>query len=276
MDTISIITAVHNGLAFNKIYYDYLKKFTLNNFELIIIDNNSTDGTKEFFKSVGAVVIENKENFSYPYTQNQGIKIAKGNYLFFLNNDLVVSPNWDDRLIEIAQLHKTDIISGKGVENMGTKKLDRKYDHSWKRVKNPLMLFGFGKRNLLLMHKLMYGNWQKFCKKQNDIYGNNIIEGILGNNVMMTRKAIEKVGLWDERLQQADHDLFIRAKKRAVEVGDIKPCQVALGVYIHHYVRMTSKYAVKYSPFADKDNLITLDKKWTKKELELYSIPFNK
>ena len=276
MDTISIITAVHNGLAFNKIYYHYLEKFTVNNFELIIIDNNSTDGTKDFFKSVGAVVIENKENYSYPYTQNQGIKIATGKYLFFLNNDLVVSPKWDARLIEIANLHNADIISGKGVENMGKRTLDRKFDHRWKRVKNPLMLFGFGKRNLLLMHKLMYGNWQKFCEKQYSNYGNNVIEGILGNNVMMTRKAIELVGFWDERLQQADFDLFIRAKKRAVEVGDIKPCQVALGVFIHHYVRMTAKYAVKYTPFADKDNLITLDKKWSEKEIELYSIPSNK
>ena len=87
-------------------------------------------------------------------------------------------------------------------------------------------------------------------------------------NFMMTRKAIDLVGFWDETQQAADFDLFMRTKKRALEFKDIKPCHIALGVYIHHYVRLTVKYAVKPIPFADKDNLIPLHKKWTSEEIE--------
>jgi len=272
MDKISIITSVHNGISFNRIFLNYIKKYTVNEYEVIIVDNISTDGSREFFKQNGATVIENDKNYSYPFCQNQGIKAATGNYLFFLNNDIIVSPGWDKRLIETAQKNGADIISAKGLENMGDKKLTRRYDHRWKRIKNPLMLLGFSSSNLRLMHKLMYANWEKFSERQYNLYGNKVTEGILGNNVMMTRRAIEKVGLWDEKLQIADWDLFIRAKKRSVEHKDIKPCQVALGVYIHHFVRMTAKYAVKPIPFADKDKLISLNDKWSDRELELYSL----
>jgi len=264
---ISIITAVHNGLAFNKIYLEYLRKYTHHPFELIIIDNFSTDGSREFFAANGCVVIANDQNYSYPHCQNQGIRAAKGEYLFFLNNDLIVSPDWDKHLIEAATMHQADIISAAGIENLGTRKGTRDISRRWKRVKNPLLLFGFGRRNLLLMHRLMYGNWERFCRKRFERYGYQIIEGIVGNNVMMTRRAIQILGGWDERLQSADFDLFMRVKQRSLEVGDLKPCQVALGVYIHHYIRLTSKYAVKPRPFADLHQLIRLDEKWTKEQL---------
>jgi len=268
---ISIITAVHNGLAFNKIYLEYIRKYTKNPYEVIIIDNASTDGTREFFQASGCKVIANDLNYSYPYTQNQGIRAATGEYLFFLNNDIIVSPSWDQRLIEAAGREGVDIISAAGIENMGNSKETQALSRQWKKVKNPLMfLFGFGERNLRLMHRLMYGNWEKFCEQRFKQFGYRTVEGIVGNNVMMTRRAIEIMGLWDERIQGADWDLFIRTKKRSVEMGDIKPCHIALGVFIHHYIRMTAKYAVKATPFADAGNIIGLEEKWTREQIDRF------
>jgi GT2 family glycosyltransferase len=265
---ISIITAVHNGLAFNRLYAESLKKYTRSDYELIIIDNNSTDGSREFFQQHGAVVIASDKNYSYPVCQNKGIEAAKGDHLFFLNNDIIVSPWWDERLIQISAMHGVDIISGCGIENMGDFYVTRKFQRKWKRAKNLLIPLGFGRVNLQVMRRLMYGNWEKFCETQFEKSGNSIVEGILGNNVMMTRRAIQLTGMWDERIQAADFDLFMRVKKRSMEVGDIKPCQISLGVYVHHYIRMTSKYAVKPVPFTDRSNLIDLTAKWPAQELE--------
>lgn len=264
---ISVITAVHNGLAFNQLFANSLKKFTRSSYELIIIDNNSTDGSREFFEQSGTRVIRNKENYSYPVCQNQGVEIAKGTHLCFLNNDLIVSPKWDIRLIETAEKNNVDIISACGIENMGDLKNTLRMGRKWKRCKNLLMPLGFGKKNLALMHRLMYGNWSAFCNERFKEFGNKVVEGIVGNNVMMTRKGLDAVGLWDTRIQSADFDLFMRSKKRHLEKGDIKPCHIALGIYIHHYIRMTAKYAVKPVPFADKKNLIQLSDKWTAEEL---------
>jgi hypothetical protein len=76
------------------------------------------------------------------------------------------------------------------------------------------------------------------------------------------------LGLYDERIQAADFDLYVRAKKRNLEHGDIKPCHIALGVYNHHYIRITLKS--KPPVFMDASSMIRLEDKWTKEELDLY------
>ena len=269
MPKITIITAIHNGLSINKIFYDFLEKYTHNPFELIIIDNLSTDDSREFFISKGANVIVNKVNYSYPVSQNQGIEAATTDYLFFLNNDLALCPNWDKLLIDISTEHSLDIVSAVGIENMGNFKDTQAIGRKWKRTKNPFSLIGFTETTLKLMMKLMYGNWEKYCAKLLSKNKHTVVEGIVGDNLMMTRKAINSIGLWDVRLQQADFDLFMRSKKRNLQVGDIKPCHIALGVYIHHFGRMTVKYSNKKPiPFADSDKLINLTDKWSREEIE--------
>lgn len=269
MPVLSIITAIHNGLAFNQLFYESLKKYTVNDFELIIIDNLSTDGSREYFRQQGAHVIANEVNYSYPYCQNQGIAVAEGEYLCFLNNDIILCPDWDRILIEASRTHGLDILSGAGVENLGTFKATRRISRKWKRTKNPLSAFGFGRRNLSLMLRLMYGNWERYCRRRYAQYGLQVVEGIVGNNVFMTRRGLDLAGLWDERLQVADFDLFMRSKKRQLEKGDLQPCHIALGCFIHHFGKMTLKYAsVKPVPFADGANLTTLDYKWSPRELE--------
>lgn len=76
------------------------------------------------------------------------------------------------------------------------------------------------------------------------------------------------MGLYDERVQAADFDLYVRSKKRFLEQGDIKPCHIALGVYNHHYIRVTLKS--KPPVFADASKMIKLEEKWTAEELALY------
>lgn len=271
-EQISIITAIHNGLPSNRIFLDSLRENTHHNYELIIIDNASTDGSADFFEQHGAIVIRNKANFSYPYCQNQGIEKATGDYLFFLNNDIVVCPGWDKLLIDASKASDADIISAKGLENMGNATETKAVGIRWKRIKYPLLLLGAGEKIQRLMHRLMYGNWKKYCARQYQQYGLQTIEGIIGNNVMMTRRALELMGNWDESQQAADFDLFMRVKKRSIEQKDIKPCQIALGAYIHHYIRMTLKYGSrKPVPFADKDQLSTIEKKWSREEIDAFN-----
>jgi GT2 family glycosyltransferase len=270
---ISIISAVHNGLPMNRIFLHYLQKYTVNPYELIIIDNNSTDGSREFFEKAGARVIANSVNYSYPYCQNQGIAIAKHDILVFINNDIIVSPAWDQRMIDTAREGGFDILTPVGIEMVENAVAARALRRRWLRVKNPLSLLGFSGWNLRLMHRLMYGNWESFANRRFAEFGLTTREGFVGNTVMMTRRALEKVGLWDERIQGADFDLYIRSKKRQLEMNDIKPMHMALGVFIHHYIRLTVKSG--YAPFADAANLITNEQKWGEEAMRSYCRDIN-
>ena len=257
---ISIIVAIHNQLTINKIFYDNLVKYTHHPFELIIIDNNSTDGSKEFFQGHGAIVIENKQNYSYPYCQNQGIEISKYDVFAFLNNDIIVPPNWDKRLLDVSEKHGLEVFTPSGIEKTETIESTKKMWKKWNLIKNIISQFGKNEFTFKLMHFLMYGDWEKFSNKRFNKFKSEIIEGFVGNSVIMKRSAIKKIGLWDERLQAADFDLYLRTKKRNLEYGDILPVHTVLGVFHHHFIRITAKS--KPVKFADAENIISLDQKW--------------
>ena len=258
---LSIITAIHNQLPMNKVYLEYLNKYTDGKFELIIIDNASTDGSAEFFEANGAIVIRNDGNYSYPYAQNQGIKIAKYDNLAFLNNDIIVSPHWNSRLIKTMNDNQLEAITACGVERLESKFATKINRTKWNIIKKVVSKFGSAESQILLMHKLMYNRWEHFCDSRYAKFSTQIKEGFVGNTVLFKRSLIDKVGLWDERIQGADFDLYLRIKQRQLDVGDIKPLSYALGVYVHHFIRFTLADG-KYPPFVDLANIITVEEKW--------------
>lgn len=258
---VSIITAIYNQLAVNRLFLASLQRYTHHPFELIIIDNGSTDGSADFFAANGATVIRNGANYSYPHCQNQGIKIARYDYLAFLNNDIIVSPQWDLHLIESMLHHQLDVITSCGIENVETPAATRRLRRRWQRIKNVVSLFGVSSKTLGWMHKWMYrGNWEAFSQKRYETYRLQVKEGFVGNSVLMNRNAIDKIGLWDERIQGADFDLYLRSKERSLLQADMKPVHIALDTYIHHYIRLTMKAG--YPPFQDASNLISVAQKW--------------
>lgn len=259
--TLSIITAVYNQLAMNQIYWERLRRHTREPFELIVIDNASTDGSADFFESVGARVIRNPGNYSYPHSQNQGIAVASGQWLAFLNNDIIVSEGWDQSLMANAERNGLDVITCCGIERVESKEATRRLRRRWSRIKGLVSLLGLSQRSLRLMHRWMYGDWAAFCQDRQTRFAGQAIEGFVGNTVMFSRRALALLGPWDETQQAADFDLFLRTAQRAREVGDIRPMHIALDCFNHHYIRLTMKGG--YPPFVDRDKLIPLDQKWT-------------
>jgi len=80
---------------------------------LILIDNGSTDGTDDYLEEIRSRVarpeqrewqtqvkiVHNDTNLGYPAGCNQGIALARGRYLIFLNNDTIVTECWLQGLI---------------------------------------------------------------------------------------------------------------------------------------------------------------------------------
>ena len=107
---VSIIILTHNGLGHLQRLFPALEAHTdYPQVEVIVVDNASTDGSREFLASLESRfpihVIENARNESYSRGHNQAAELAKGEYLLFLNNDIVPLHGWLNHLVRVAETH---------------------------------------------------------------------------------------------------------------------------------------------------------------------------
>ena len=101
----SIVVVTYNNLALTKLCLEsILRNTAYPNYEIIIVDNNSTDGTQAYVRYMAnqysqIVVTLNSHNSGFAKANNQGIARADGEYLVLLNNDTIVPSGWLSRLL---------------------------------------------------------------------------------------------------------------------------------------------------------------------------------
>ncbi|MCL6457978.1 MAG: glycosyltransferase family 2 protein [Gorillibacterium sp.] len=74
-------------------------------FEVILIDNASSDGTVEAVREQypHVLLIENEQNVGFARANNQAMRIAKGRYVLLLNSDTIVHPNTLDMMLSFME-----------------------------------------------------------------------------------------------------------------------------------------------------------------------------
>jgi glycosyltransferase involved in cell wall biosynthesis len=93
---VSIIIPTHNRLYNLKEAVDSIHKQTLKNYEIIRVDDASTDGTNEWVRSrcSDAKIIQLKENRGAAGARNEALKVATGEYIAFLDSDDIWLPEY--------------------------------------------------------------------------------------------------------------------------------------------------------------------------------------
>jgi GT2 family glycosyltransferase/glycosyltransferase involved in cell wall biosynthesis len=104
----SIIIVTYNGLEFTRQCIESIARNTTGAFEVIVVDNASTDDTpgyiaREAEKYPWLSLIRNQSNRGFPAACNQGIARAHGDYMILLNNDVIVTESWLEGLIACAE-----------------------------------------------------------------------------------------------------------------------------------------------------------------------------
>ena len=68
-----------------------INKTTGVDYEIILVDNASTDGSKEYFEKDNRIIyIYSDKNGGFGYGNNRGMEVARGKYFFLLNSDTIL------------------------------------------------------------------------------------------------------------------------------------------------------------------------------------------
>ena len=106
----SIIIVTCNQVEYTQQCVESVMRITDEPYELIFVDNGSTDATIKYLESVGGAraIIRNEANRGFPAAVNQGIAAATGEQVLLLNNDTIVTTGWLGRMIATLKARSKD------------------------------------------------------------------------------------------------------------------------------------------------------------------------
>ncbi len=192
-----------------------------NNYEIIVVDNASKDGSqkkcKERFDQIK--LIENKENLGYCEGNNVGIKQATGEFIVILNPDTLIEPNWITELVSAYKKHG---------EGLYQPKIISLYEENiLQSTGNMIHIFGFG----FARDKGVPDSSQRKDVEQ--------IGYASGTCLFTSQSVLKKVGVFDPFLFLYHDDLDLGW--RAAQLG-IKSYYVPLSLIYH-----VESYSLKWS-----------------------------
>lgn len=220
---VSIIVVSYNSLDYLVMTLNSLIEKTNYPCELIVIDNSSDNQTRDYLKKktedyksmIDFKLMLNKENKGYSQACNQGIKMADGKYICLMNNDLILSKNWLERLLVHLENNPSAGMVGPLGKGIG------------------------GEQNYVgIYRQLAYrypekGELDKFSDYLYKNFKGDYTETkfLIGCCLLLKREVIEKVGLLDEGffMSADDFDYSLRTRIAGFSL------YVAEDVIVHHY-----------------------------------------
>ena len=199
MPNLSVVIPSWDGLNLLKVCLSSLTKQTYKDFEIIVVDNGSLDGTGDFLnqKYPTVKVIQLDRNYGYAKAANLGIKSSSGAYILLLNNDTKVDKNCLSYLVKAAGGHQEcGMVAAKMLS-----------------LTNPKIIYGAGGYIDAVGHANTIG-WGKL----DGVEFNQAKKVFLvsGGGGLFKRKLFDEVGLFDEDFFAyfEDVDLCFRAQLR--------------------------------------------------------------
>ncbi len=222
------------------------QQLSLNNIEVIIVDNNSTDGTREYLKKLqssppelttrlsGTIrtqlvernrrvaegkklkvkTILNEENVGFAKANNQGIKKARGEYVLFLNPDTIVYPNTLYKTINyLAQHEDVGLITCRVELADGSlqKECHRGFPTPWRAFCH------FSRLGKIFPNSKIFSGYFLGHLSKNTVHE---IDACVGAFMMTKKEVGNKIGWWDEDFfwYGEDLDFCYRVKRSGLKV----------------------------------------------------------
>lgn len=210
---LSIIIPTWNTADITIKCIETINKFLPKNyFEIIIVDNGSTDDTQKIFTKLKNIIyIRNSQNLGFAKANNVGAKQATGEYLLFLNSDMELI---DATLIDMVEYLESHLEVG----IVGPQFLDPNLaiQGSITPPQTPLNAFK--------------EYWLNIKNSYNKYYLNNIasVKAISGGAIIIKKELFNKISGWDERyfFYYEDLELCRQVTKQNKDIIYFPECQV--------------------------------------------------
>lgn len=121
----SIIIPVYNSEKYIVKCLESILKQNYNNYEIIVVDDGSTDNSINLIKKINSnkIKILSKKNGGLSSARNYGVKYANNDYIWFIDSDDYIEPNSLKKLSNIISKCEYDIVSFQYYKDYGTKKI---------------------------------------------------------------------------------------------------------------------------------------------------------
>ena len=198
---VSIIIPVHNQFQFTKNCLHSISKNTKGNYEVIIVDDASTDETvNQLIDIANLTIIENNDNLGFIESCNKGARTSNGKYILFLNNDTLVSDNWLTPLLDLIKKDDVGAVGSKLVYP------DGKLQEAGAIIWNDASGWNYGRQDNPEKPEFNFIREVDYCS---------------GAALLVKRELFEKIGGFDTRFKPAyyeDADLCFSIQKLGYKV----------------------------------------------------------
>lgn len=208
---VSIVVVSFNEINHIDASLDALMKQTYPNYEVIVYDNGSNDGTVEHVGNhyPQVKIVSSKENLGFGGANNEAARISNGKYIAFLNCDAYVAADWLEPIVELLESYAT--IGSVGAELRCTE--------------NPEIILSHGTSIHLSGVSYARDRGKRACPSDPIEVG-----GISGGAFVMNRELFIKTGGFESMffLYYEDTDLSIRIRLLG------KRCMVITSARVYH------------------------------------------
>ncbi len=193
-------------------------------FEIVVVDNDSQDGTVEMLQSEfpNVRLLTGDRNAGYSRPNNRALTATCGEYALLLNPDTVIRPGALDRLVAFMQAHpEVGICSPKVLNRDGSfqKQCRRSFATPWD------LFCYFSKLSALFPKSALFGRYLMTYADENATYP---ADAVSGSCMLIRRAVIDQIGLLDEQFfaYQEDADYCFRARQAGWQVYYYPDAQV--------------------------------------------------
>ncbi|MBP1966984.1 glycosyltransferase family 2 protein [Paenibacillus aceris] len=189
MNATSIIIPTFNEKALLMDCIYSIRLHTQTPYEIIVVDNGSTDGTLDFLIQERVPFVSFHDNKGFPVACNTGMKLAKGSTILLLNNDVLLTPNWLVNMLDCLY-HSPDV-----------------------GIVGPMTNYASGRQKIIEPYTTLEEMTVNYNEQKKGTYTE--VQRLIGFCFLFKREVMDRIGLLDERFSPGhfeDDDYCYRAR----------------------------------------------------------------